>query len=67
MALGLLGFRALARYACGRLSLQQTHQAIMKATGINVDFIELPFPHAGIDVDTPTDLELAERILEQRH
>ena len=67
MALGLLGFRALARYACGRLSLQQTRQAIMDATGINVDFIDLPFPHAGIDVDTPEDLDLAKHILEQRH
>ena len=63
MALGLLGFRTLARYACGHLSLQQTRQAIMKATGINVDFIELPFPHAGIDVDTLEDLDLAEKIL----
>ncbi|MDE0156134.1 MAG: NTP transferase domain-containing protein [Gammaproteobacteria bacterium] len=67
MALGLLGFRALARYACGRLSLQQTRQAIMKATGVNVDFIDLPFPHAGIDIDTPEDLDLAKQILEQRH
>jgi len=63
MAFGLLGFRALARYACGRLSLQQTRQAIMKATGINMDFIDLPFPHAGIDIDTPEDLDLAEKIL----
>lgn len=67
MALGLSGFRALARYACGRLGLQQTRQAIMEATGINVDFIELPFPHAGIDIDTPEDLDLAKQILEQRH
>ena len=67
MALGLLGFRALARYACGRLSLQQTRQAIMEATGINVDFIDLPFPNAGIDIDTPEDLDLAKQILEQRH
>ena len=67
MALGLLGFRALARYACGGLSLQQTRQAIMEATGINVDFINLPFPHAGIDIDTPEDLDLAKHILEQRH
>jgi len=67
MALGLLGFRALGRYACGRLSLQQTRQAIMEATGVNVNFINLPFPHAGIDIDTPEDLDLAKQILEQRH
>ena len=63
MALGLFGLGALARYACGRLSLQQTREAVNKATGITVDFIEIPFAHAGIDVDTPADLELAEKIL----
>ena len=63
MALGLLGFRALARYASGRLSLLQTRRAIMEAAGINVDFIGLPYAHAGIDVDTPEDLELAEKII----
>ena len=67
MALGLFGIGTLARYACGRLTLRQTRQAIMKSTGISVDFIELPFAHAGIDVDTPADLELAERILAERH
>lgn len=63
MALELFGLGALVRYACGRLSLQQTRQAIMKSTGIAVDFIEIPYAHAGIDVDTPADLELAEKIL----
>ena len=62
MALGLFGIGASARYAGGRLSLDQAREAIMKKTDINVDFIELPFPHAGIDVDTPADLKLAERI-----
>ena len=63
MALTLFGFGALARYACGRLSLHQTRQAVLKSTGIAVDFIEIPYAHAGIDVDTPADLELAEKIL----
>ena len=58
MALGLFGFVALARYACGRLSLQDARDAIMKTTGIAVDFIEMPYAHAGIDVDTPADFEL---------
>lgn len=64
---GLFGFGMLAKYLSGRLSLEQARAAIMKKTGINVDFIEIPFPHAGIDVDTPTDLKLAKQILEQRH
>ncbi len=67
MALSLFGFAALVRYACGRLSLQQTREAVNKATGITVDFIEIPFAHAGIDVDTPADLELAEKILGGRY
>ena len=64
---GLFGFGMLAKYASGRLSLAQARQAILESTGITVDFINLPFPHAGIDVDTPEDLDLAKQILEQRH
>ncbi len=64
---GLFGFGMLAKYLSGYLSLGQASEAIMKKTGIKVDFIEIPFPHAGIDVDTPADLELAKQILEQRY
>ena len=64
---GLFGFGMLAKYLSGHLSLGQASEAIMKKTGINADFIEIPFPHAGIDVDTPADLELAKQILEQRY
>ena len=63
MALGLFGFGALARYACGRLSLQNARDAIMRSTGVAVDFIEIPYAHAGIDVDTVADFELVEKIL----
>lgn len=63
MALGLLGFSALARYLSGHLSMGQARRAILDSTGIALDFINLPFPHAGIDVDTPADLALAEEIL----
>ncbi len=67
MALGLLGFGALVRYLSGHLSLEHARESILETTGIAVDFINLPFAHAGIDVDTPADQELAEQILEQRH
>ena len=63
MALRLFGFGALLRYVCFCMSIQQLRQTILKTTGINVDFIELPFAHAGIDVDTPEDKELVEQIL----
>ena len=64
---GLFGFGTLAKYLSGRLSIGQARQAIKDKTGISVDFIEMPFPYAGIDVDTPEDLDLANQILEQRH
>ncbi len=63
MALGLLGFGALARYACGRLGLRNARDGVMRSTGVAVDFIEIPYAHAGIDVDTVADFELAEKIL----
>ena len=63
MALGLFGFGALARYACGRLGLQDARDAIMRSTGVAVDFIEIPYARAGIDVDTVADFELVEKIL----
>ena len=63
MALSLFGFSALVKYVCGRLSMRQTRLSVLKTTGITVDFINLPFAHAGIDVDTPADKELVERIL----
>ena len=63
MALSLFGFSALVKYVCGRLSMRQTRLSILETTGITVDFIDLPFAHAGIDVDTPADKELVERIL----
>ena len=64
---GLFGFGILAKYLCGRLRMGQARDAIMNKTGINVDFIQMPFPHAGIDVDTPADLELVQQILRNRY
>ena len=64
--LGLFGFSALVRYACGRLGRRQARAAVLKTTGVSVDFIGIPFAHAGIDVDTVADLELAEKILASR-
>ncbi len=63
MARELLGAVALAKYACGRLSRAQVCRALLKKTGVAADFIELPYPRAAVDVDTPADLQLAERLL----
>lgn len=66
MALGLFGISALAKYAAGCLSLEQSRQAILESSGITLDFVNLPFPHAGMDVDTPEDFKLVEKLLAVR-
>ncbi len=66
MAIKVLGFKALLKKLCGFLSLEQAQQSIFERTNIKVAFIELPFAHAGIDVDTIEDKELVERILSHR-
>ena len=63
LVLGLFGLRALVRYAGGRLGMEQARRTVLERTGISLDFVRLPFPHAGIDVDTPGDLRLVEKIL----
>lgn len=59
----LLGWGAVARYVSGSLSLAQASQAIFDSAGASLGVVAMPFPQAGIDVDTPSDLALAEKIL----
>ena len=59
----LLGWGAVARYVSGSLSLDQASQAIFDSAGASLGVVAMPFPQAGIDVDTPADLALAEKIL----
>lgn len=59
----LLGWGAVARYVSGSLSLAQASQAISDNAGARLGVVAMPFPQAGIDVDTPADLALAEKIL----
>lgn len=63
MVAKLLGWGAVARYVSGSLSLAQASQAIFDSAGASLGFVAMPFPQAGIDVDTPADLALAEKIL----
>ena len=63
MVAKLLGWGAVARYVSGSLSLDQASQAIFDSAGARLGVVEMPFPQAGIDVDTPADLALAEKIL----
>ena len=47
-------------------TLQQTLDAAGQRLGLTLRAVELADPIAAVDVDKPTDLELAERILEER-
>ncbi len=59
----LFGFSALVKYFFGLLSIDQARRSVFKNTEVRVNFVELPFARASIDVDTPADKELVERIL----
>lgn len=55
----LLAVRAAAR----TVSLETTVDRAARALGMNVRVVQLPFPEAGIDVDTQDDFRLAEWII----
>jgi GTP:adenosylcobinamide-phosphate guanylyltransferase len=57
------GTGALLRYALGRLTLADAFDAVSKRLGLTVKPIFLPFAEAAIDVDKPSDKDLAEAIL----
>lgn len=60
---GLLGIRGVAAYVLGGLSLHGALRRISTRIGVHVSVIVLPYPEAGVDVDTPADLALAESVL----
>src|SRR5690606_22909823 len=60
---GLLGPRAILDYTLGRLSLPEALERLSARLELRAGAVILPFPEAGIDVDSTADLALAERIL----
>jgi len=58
----MLALRALTR----TISLNGALRLAGKKAGLDVRPVQLPFAQAAIDVDKPADLELVERILEER-
>jgi CTP:molybdopterin cytidylyltransferase MocA len=60
---GAFGWRALAHYLLGRLSLEEAMRHVTTVIGCRVHAVPLPFAEAAIDVDKVADLELVERIL----
>jgi len=63
---GAIGYTALLRFALRRLDLDAAFADLSRATGCRIAPLRLPFAEAAIDVDRPSDLELAEQILAAR-
>lgn len=61
-----LGWRTLAAYAWGRLSVDGALAALSQVTDCASSWVGVEDPHAAIDVDSAADLEIAERILRCR-
>ncbi len=57
-----IGFGPLFAYLCGRLSLEDTFEAIGKKANVTIKPIILNDPYAAVDVDKPEDLELVREI-----
>lgn len=61
-----LGVMTALRYITNTLTLAQAIQRLGKQTGTRLATTDMPFAEAAIDVDTPEDFHLAEKILKQR-
>ena len=57
-----LGWRVVLRYLLGRLSLKDALQHISRRMGLRAGVVILPFPEAGVDVDSVSDWAVAQRI-----
>ena len=62
-----LGPVALIRFLLGALSLDGVFRIVSQRLGLNAKPVLMPFAEAAIDVDKPSDLELAEAILKKRN
>lgn len=59
----ILGITPLMRYICRLLSMNDVIALISERTGTNILPVYLDNPHAGIDVDKPSDLALVREIM----
>jgi GTP:adenosylcobinamide-phosphate guanylyltransferase len=66
LAAGLLGWRSLARFALGRLTLDEALALASRRLGVRISALRLPFPEAAVDVDTVEDLRLVTAVSEGR-
>jgi GTP:adenosylcobinamide-phosphate guanylyltransferase len=61
------GAPALVRFVLGTLSLDGVFRIVSQRLGLDAKPVLMPFAEAAIDVDKPSDLELAEAILKKRN
>jgi len=60
---GLFGFSLVLKYIFGRLSINMVEKRFYKVLGIKGKGIISPYAEIGVDVDKPSDLELAQEKL----
>jgi hypothetical protein len=63
---GLLGATAALRFALRQMTLDEALALFSRKAGVAASVVRMPFAEAGIDVDKPSDLALAETILAAR-
>lgn len=59
----VMGWMAVLRYLCGRLTLDQALARLSKRMHLRVGAVQMPFAEAAVDVDKVEDMELVEAIL----
>ncbi len=62
---GLLGMWGMLLYVTGKLSLDSALARFSARVQIKIKLVLLPFPRAGVDVDTVKDRQFAETILQE--
>jgi hypothetical protein len=61
--IGLVGWRAMALYALGMLSLASAVARVSRRTDLNVRVVTMPYAEAAIDVDSVADLDLVQAVV----
>lgn len=61
----MLGWKYLFKFIFGLLTIREVEDRVSRALGLKAVGIISPYPEVGIDVDKPSDLELAAKALAQ--
>jgi hypothetical protein len=64
--ISVLGWTTVLRYLLGHLSLAKALDRVSQRMGIKAGAVVMPFPEAAIDVDSPNDWQLVEKIVSDR-